>query len=65
MLVKKQKTDPKHYPEKRNMILHNAFDINAACIFSFRKDVGLRRFFPKSLLDSVKVITVPVNPILL
>lgn len=24
------------------------------CLFS-RKDVGLRRFFPKSLLDSVKV----------
>nr|XP_021157055.1 focal adhesion kinase 1 [Columba livia] len=29
------------------------------------KDVGLRRFFPKSLLDSVKVITIPVNYLLL
>ena len=24
----------------------------------FRKDVGLKRFFPRSLLDSVKVISI-------
>lgn len=41
------------------------FVINSMSVVAcFRKDVGLRRFFPKSLLDSVKVIIVPLNRIL-
>lgn len=32
--------------------------VNALFFFYFRKDVGLKRFFPRSLLDSVKVIRV-------
>lgn len=47
MPIKKQNTDPKHHLEKRKMILHNVFDINAVFAFFFQERCWFETVFPE------------------